>query len=168
MKYYLFIVSLLFANLSFSQNNKQNIRGTVIDKFSQSPMIGASIQIVNNDIINGTQTDTNGHYMISGLIPNRYEIKITYIGYKDVVIPNVVVTSGKEVILDISMEEDLRLLDEVVVTAFGIKRDHSKLSNGAGGTSPWLYYFCRNSSCFRGSQNDCIGYGSVERWYCGR
>ena len=80
-------------------------------------MIGASIQIVNNDIINGTQTDTNGHYMISGLIPNRYEIKITYIGYKDVVIPNVVVTSGKEVILDISMEEDLRLLDEVVVTA---------------------------------------------------
>ena len=117
MKYYLFIVSLFFANLSFSQNNKQNIRGTVIDKFSQSPMIGASIQIVNNDIINGTRTDTNGHYMISGLIPNRYEIKITYIGYKDVVIPNVVVTSGKEVILDISMEEDLRLLDEVVVTA---------------------------------------------------
>ena len=115
MKYYIFIVSLLFANLTFSQNNKQNIRGAIIDKFSQSPIIGASVQLVNNTPNKGTQTDTNGQYLLSDLVPNRYEIKITYIGYKDILIPNVVVTSGKEVILDITMEEDLKLLNEVVV-----------------------------------------------------
>lgn len=117
MKYYLFIVSMLFANLSFSQNNKQNIRGTIIDKFSQSPIIGASVQIVNNAISKGTQTDVNGHYVLTALTPNRYEIKISFVGYKDALIPNVVVTSGKEVILDVTMEEDLRLLNEVVVKA---------------------------------------------------
>ena len=129
MKYYLFIVSLLFANLSFSQNNKQNIRGTVIDKFSQSPIIGASVQLINNAINKGTQTDANGQYVLSGLTPSRYEIKISFVGYKDVIIPNVVVTSGKEVILDITMEEDLRLLNEVVVKASNKANTVNKLAS---------------------------------------
>ncbi len=129
MKYYLFIVSLLFANLSFAQNNKQNIRGTVIDKFSQSPIIGASVQIINNAINKGTQTDVNGHYVLVGLTPSRYEVKISFVGYKDVLIPNVVVTSGKEVILDVTMEEDLRLLNEVVVKASNKANTVNKLAS---------------------------------------
>ena len=129
MKYYLFIVSLLFANLSFSQNNKQNIRGTVIDKFSQSPIIGASVQLINNAINKGTQTDANGQYVLSGLTPSRYEIKISFVGYKEVLIPNIVVTSGKEVILDITMEEDLRLLNEVVVKASNKANTVNKLAS---------------------------------------
>ena len=129
MKYYLSIVSLLFANLSFSQNNKQNIRGTVIDKFSQSLIIGASVQLINNAINKGTQTDANGQYVLSGLTPSRYEIKISFVGYKDVFIPNVVVTSGKEVILDITMEEDLRLLNEVVVKASNKANTVNKLAS---------------------------------------
>lgn len=111
MKYLLLIFSLLFANLSFAQNNKQNIRGNILDKFSQSPIIGASVQIVNNAINKGTQTDASGHFVLTGLTPSRYEIKISFVGYKNVLIPNVVVTSGKEVILDVTMEEDLRLLN---------------------------------------------------------
>jgi CarboxypepD_reg-like domain/TonB-dependent Receptor Plug Domain len=115
MKHCLFIIPLLFVNSLFSQSNKQNIRGSITDKLSQSPLIGANVQIISEK--KGTQTDANGLYLLSDLVPNRYEIKISYIGYKDVVIPNVVVTSGKEVILDITMEEDLRLLNEVVVKA---------------------------------------------------
>ena len=111
MKYLLLIFSLLFANLSFAQNNKQNIRGNILDKFSQSPIIGASVQIVNNAFNKGTHTDASGHFVLTGLTPSRYEIKISFVGYKNVLIPNVVVTSGKEVILDVTMEEDLRLLN---------------------------------------------------------
>jgi CarboxypepD_reg-like domain/TonB-dependent Receptor Plug Domain len=129
MKYALFITSILFANLSFAQNNKQNIRGTVVDKFSQSPIIGATVQIVNSTLNKGTQADTNGHYIISNVTPSRYEIKISFVGYKDVLIPNVVVTSGKEVILDITMEEDLRLLNEVVVKASNKANTVNKLAS---------------------------------------
>jgi hypothetical protein len=129
MKYLLLIFSLLFANLSFAQNNKQNIRGNILDKFSQSPIIGASVQIVNNAINKGTHTDASGHFVLTGLTPSRYEIKISFVGYKDVLIPNVVVTSGKEVILDVTMEEDLRLLNEVVVKASNKANTVNKLAS---------------------------------------
>ncbi|MHA8067336.1 TonB-dependent receptor [Aquirufa sp. ROCK2-A2] len=127
MKYYLIFLSLLFANASFAQNNKQNIRGVITDKLSQSPVIGANVQMLSEKL--GTQTDVNGHYALSNIAPNRYEIEISCIGYKDVVIPNVVVTSGKEVILDISMEEDLRLLDEVVIKASNKANTVNKLAS---------------------------------------
>lgn len=101
-----------------AQNNLQNIRGTALDKLSQSPLIGATVQVLNISESKGTSTDESGQFVISELAPQRYEIKVSYLGYKDVFIPNVVVTSGKEVILDIVMEEDLKILDEVVVKAY--------------------------------------------------
>ena len=101
-----------------AQNNLQNIRGTVLDKLSQSPLIGATVQILNISESKGTSTDESGQFVISELAPQRYEIKVSYLGYKDVFILNVVVTSVKEVILDIVMEEDLKILDEVVVKAY--------------------------------------------------
>jgi hypothetical protein len=114
-----FLFVLMLAPLvSFAQNNKQNIRGTVLDKLSQSTIIGASVQIYNKTENKGAATDENGNYVLAELAPDRYEIKVSYIGYKDVFVPNVVVTSGKEVILDISMEEDLKLMNEVVVKAY--------------------------------------------------
>ena len=114
-----FWLALIFTPLlSFAQNNKQNIRGTVIDKLSQSTIIGASVQILNKTENKATASDDNGNYVLTDLAPDRYEIKVSYIGYKDVFVPNVVVTSGKEVILDIAMEEDLKLLNEVVVKAY--------------------------------------------------
>ncbi|NTW24435.1 MAG: TonB-dependent receptor [Lentimicrobium sp.] len=113
-------ILLLFffiAQNSFAQNNRQNIRGVVTDKLSQTTLPGATVQIVNTTEIKGTVTDEKGNYTLDNLVPNRYELKISYVGYKEVFIPNVLVTSGKEVVLDISMEEDLKLLNEVVITA---------------------------------------------------
>ena len=129
MKYYLFISLLIFAKLSFAQTNQQNIRGTIVDKFSQSPLISATVQIINNTNNKGTQTDTNGRYVLTNLTPGRYEIKVSFVGYKDVLIPNVIVTSGKEVILDVTMEEDLRLLNEVTVTASNKGNTVNKLTS---------------------------------------
>ncbi len=113
MKKYLLL--LLISAYTFAQNNKQNIRGIVVDKLSQTPLIGATVQVNNSD--NYAVTDENGKFQITDISPNRYELKISYIGYKELAIPNVVVTSGKEVILDIAMEEDFLKLDEIVVTS---------------------------------------------------
>jgi CarboxypepD_reg-like domain/TonB-dependent Receptor Plug Domain len=118
MKKCLWLMLIFTPLLSFAQNNKQNIRGTIIDKLSQSTLIGATVQIINNSENKGTLTDENGNFVLPNLAPDRYEIKVSYLGYKDVFVPNVVVTSGKEVILDISMEEDLKLLNEIVVKAY--------------------------------------------------
>ena len=117
MKKYIFIISLCVTQLSFAQNNKQKIRGVITDKLSQTTLPGAAVQIINSADRKGTTSDSKGNYTLSDLSPDRYELKISYLGYKDVLVPNVVVTSGKETILDIAMEENVTDLNEVVVTA---------------------------------------------------
>ncbi len=113
MKKYFLV--LLISAITFAQNNKQNIRGIVTDKLSQSPLIGATIQLSNSESY--AITDENGKYQLSDIAPGRYELKISYLGYKELLIPNVVVTSGKEVILDITMEEEFLNLNEIVITS---------------------------------------------------
>ncbi len=115
MKYRFIFLSLFLINLTFAQDNTQNIRGIVVDKFSQSAIIGATIQVVNNGVSKGAASDDKGQYVIAKLSPGRYEMKVTYMGYKEVNIPNIVISSGKEVIMDISMEEDLRELNQVLI-----------------------------------------------------
>lgn len=105
----------MISAISFAQNNKQNIRGVVIDKLSQTPIIGATIVVQNST--KQTQTDNSGNYLLNDMAPDRYEIKVSFSGYKEVIIPNVIVTSGKEVILDITMEDEFNKLNEVVVKA---------------------------------------------------
>jgi len=117
MKKYIFIILLFIAQLAIAQNNRQNIRGVVTDKLTQITLPGATVQIINGTAGKGTITDANGIYVLPDVAPDRYEIKVSYVGYKDVFASNVLVTSGKEVVLDIAMEEDLKLLDEVVITA---------------------------------------------------
>lgn len=106
---------MMISAISFAQNNKQNIRGLVIDKLSQTPIIGATIVVQNST--KQTQTDNSGNYLLTDMAPDRYEIKVSFSGYKEVIIPNVIVTSGKEVILDITMEDEFNKLNEVVVKA---------------------------------------------------
>lgn len=118
MKKGLWLLLFIAPLFAFAQNNLQNIRGTVVDKLSQATIIGASVRIVSDGADQGAATDENGHFVLADLAPNRYVIKVSYVGYKDVVVPNVVVTSGKEVILDVALEEDLTLLTEVVVKAY--------------------------------------------------
>ncbi|MEI7736740.1 MAG: TonB-dependent receptor [Ferruginibacter sp.] len=110
---FLFVFSFMLSGFCFAQNNTQNIRGIVTDKLSQTPLTGASIQI--SSLQKGTTTDSVGKYSITNIPPDRYDILISYSGYKSITIPNVVVTSGKEVILDIAMEETFNRLSEVVI-----------------------------------------------------
>lgn len=117
MKKYAFLILLFIPQFVISQNNKQNIRGAITDKFSQTPLIGATVKIINKTEKKGAITDKNGNYKIALVAPDRYEIKVSCIGYKNSIIPNVVVTSGKETILDIVMEEDFKVLNEVIVSA---------------------------------------------------
>ena len=123
---FLFLIFLI-PSISFAQNNAQTIRGIITDKLSQTPLIGASVQILS--LQKGTKTDTLGKYSISTILPDRYEIKVSYAGYKSITIPNVIVTSGKEVILDITMEESFKQLNQVVIKANNKGGTNNKLAS---------------------------------------
>lgn len=114
-KFFLLFAFLISVMLGKAQNNTQTIKGTVIDKQSQSTIIGATITLLRSNPLLGSTTNANGKYAITNVLPGRYDIQVTYIGYKEVTIPNVVVTSGKEVVLDIAMEENVRNLRNAVI-----------------------------------------------------
>jgi len=113
----LFILSISFSN-SFAQNNyTQTIRGTVIDKSSQSPLIGASIILMNSDPLIGTITDIDGKFRLENIPVGRQGITISYLGYNTIALPGLNLTSGKELVLTIELEENITSLSKVVITA---------------------------------------------------
>ncbi len=101
----------------------QTIKGVVVDKQSQATIPGANIIIVGSNPVNGAVTDMDGKYKITEVLPGRYDLKVTYVGYKEVMIPNVEVTTGKEVAVDIGIEENVNTLQEVVIS--GTKKNET-------------------------------------------
>ena len=111
------IISLLAAIASFSQSFTQTIKGQITDQQSGSPIIGATIQALDVDPPMGAITDVNGYYRIENVPVGRQTLGISYLGYEPVTLPNILVGSGKEVVIDAKLIESLQQLDEVVVTA---------------------------------------------------
>lgn len=95
----------------------QTIRGTVVDKISQTPIPGAIVVILNSSpMIMGTTTE-NGEFSLKNVAVGKQSLKITYLGYKEVIMQNLSVNAGKELVLTVGLEEDATQMDEVEVTA---------------------------------------------------
>ena len=114
---FLFIFLYLTNVLALkSQSLTQTVRGTVVDQISQSPLPGANVILLNSDPFNGTATDMDGNFKLQNIPVGKQHFKITFLGYKEFILPNVTVTSGKEVVLTISLEENVILGKEVTIT----------------------------------------------------
>ncbi len=123
------IISIAFflcSNVIFAQQLTQIIRGNVVDKISNTSLPGANIIILNSDPILGTASDMDGNFKIAKVPVGKYTLKITYLGYKDLTIPNVIVNSGKEVVINVPLEENFIQGTEVVITG---TQDKSKTIN---------------------------------------
>lgn len=111
-----FAALLVATSLNITaQTLTQTIRGRLIDEDSKSPLIGANIILPGTNPLKGAITDVDGHYRLEKVPLGRFDIQVRYIGYEEKTIPNVLVSSGKEVILDIEMKESVVKMDEVVV-----------------------------------------------------
>ncbi|WP_081163673.1 TonB-dependent receptor [Niastella populi] len=98
-----------------AQQISQTVKGTIIDKASEKPLAGVSVTVAGLSM--GVTTDAAGNYTLENVPVGRQRISFSSIGYKPVSIPEVLVTIGKQVILDVSLEESIRTLNEVSVTA---------------------------------------------------
>ncbi|UYN87734.1 MAG: TonB-dependent receptor [Cyclobacteriaceae bacterium] len=112
------IVAFIISTTALAaQSLTQTLRGKIIDQVSQTPLPGATIMVLNTDPLVGATTDVDGEFKIQKLPIGTYTIRVSFIGYKDFILPNVVVNSGKEVVLNIPIEEDIIQMQEIVVTA---------------------------------------------------
>lgn len=100
-----------------TSQQKKDVRGTVTD--GTEALIGAEVRVVGTT--RGTITDIDGHFSLSN-VPMNSVIRVSYIGYdaKDI-------TYTGQSSLKIVLLESAHSLDEVVVTALGIKRKEKAL-----------------------------------------
>ncbi|MEI6089411.1 MAG: TonB-dependent receptor [bacterium] len=114
----LIILLSLSITSAFSQNLTQTVRGTILDADSRLPLIGATVVIVGSNPTMGTYTDVNGNFKFEKIQIGRISLQTSYIGYEVKTIPDIVINSGKESVLDITMQESVLKSDEIVVRAY--------------------------------------------------
>lgn len=106
-----------FPILLSAQTPTQTVRGTVVDKVSQAPLPGVVVVLVNSDPLVGVSTDEQGKFRFEKVPVGKQTLKISFIGYKESVMQNLSVNAGKELVLNVSLEEDIKSINEVVVSA---------------------------------------------------
>ncbi|MDZ4824577.1 MAG: TonB-dependent receptor [Flavobacteriales bacterium] len=119
-----FLAAFIALSIStHAQTITQTIRGTVFDKVSNQTLPGAVVILLNTDPAIGAATDMDGNFKLPNVPVGRQTLVITYLGYKEQVLSNVIVNSGKELVLTINMEEDLREIQAVEVVAQRDKKE---------------------------------------------
>jgi hypothetical protein len=119
-----FINTLLLTGLigffwidASAQTLTQTIRGTVVDQVTKMALPGATVIVLNTDPLIGATTDVDGEFKIQKIQVGTYTLNVSFVGYKDFIITNIIVNSGKEVVLTIPIEEDIVQMEAIVVTA---------------------------------------------------
>ena len=112
-------ISSIILTISFlySMAQTQIVKGTILDKQSEMPIIGAVISWITaeGNVLKGAVTDLNGNFRLAQIPVGRHSFKVNYIGYEPSTIANIVVTSGKEVSLELVLEESVHQLKELIV-----------------------------------------------------
>ena len=112
-KNHLLIFSLLISSLSFGQFT---LSGKIIDQQGE-PLIGATIFI--NEMSTGSSSNIDGKYLISNIKNGEYSVTISAIGFKTV---NEIISINSNVVKDLTLIEDILLLEEAVVIGYGTAR----------------------------------------------
>ncbi|WP_237276131.1 TonB-dependent receptor [Tenacibaculum ovolyticum] len=109
------ILLLLLSCFLYGQNGV--IKGLVIDKQSELPLIGATIELLNSKIPIGTTTDIDGYFTLNNIPLGRQVVRVSYVGYENSTIPDIEVNSGKDISLTITLTENFNQLSEIVITS---------------------------------------------------
>ncbi|KAA6341313.1 TonB-dependent receptor SusC [termite gut metagenome] len=101
----------------------QTVRGVVVSEEDGQSIVGASVLVVGTSL--GTVTDANGRFVLSGIPSSAKTLRVSYVGMitQEVAVGNAA--------LNIRLKPDAQALDEIVVTAMGIKRSEKALGYAA-------------------------------------
>lgn len=119
MRFFWHCILLLFCCL-FWQNASgqlfQQIKGQIVDKASQEPLLGVVIRVVDEQQEMATVSDSAGQFVLLEVPVGKHTLSLEYPGYQPQTIANILVTSGREVELQLQMQESSHRLKEQVVS----------------------------------------------------
>lgn len=113
----LFISAFAFGQISDRKGRPvQTIRGMVVDGDSKYPIPYATVRLSDKEGM-GTTTDSLGRFTIPQVPVGRHTVEAAFMGYEPGIFREILVTSAKEVYLEIPLKESVNELSEVVVRA---------------------------------------------------
>lgn len=127
----------------------QNIRGKVIDAASKAPLPGANIRVIDTTKFLGVTTDLDGKFKLQEVPVGRVTLQVSFIGYKTKTYDNLDLTSGKELVLTVELEESVIMADEVVIEGRKNGETNNEMSTVSART-----FSVEASKRYAGSVND--------------
>ena len=146
----IFLIFFIFRlSFLFSQIPTQTIKGFVIDKQSQVPLIGVTIQLVNSNPLLGAISNDKGEFKILNVPIGRWQLIAKSVSYKEKVI-SIILNSGKESISNIELEEVIINGEEIIITT---EHDKTQSNNKMSAVSSRIFS-AEEASRYAGSRND--------------
>jgi hypothetical protein len=98
------------------------IKGRVVEKNTEIPIAGAIITINDSTSqqLKGTTSDIDGYFRLTNNSTERVNIRVSFMGYKPVKLDNIQLRSGKELMLNIELEESIT---EIKAIAIVLRKD---------------------------------------------
>lgn len=106
---------LFLLPIVLSAGTVGKISGIVVDKESGEPLAGVNIIVEGTTL--GTATDTDGYHTILNVPVGTFNVRASYIGYKEMLIQNVRVSLDLTTELNFDLEKTVLEFEEVIVTA---------------------------------------------------
>ena len=149
MRTFSFLFLLAFSSNLLSQSLTQTIKGSVVDKQSQSALPGVAVQVEGITPVIGVITDADGQFRLQKVPLGRLQIRFQYLGYREKTV-SVILNAGKEAILNIELEESVIQAEEVVITG---EQDKTKTNNKMSTVSARVFS-AEEAARYAGSRND--------------
>ncbi|MDU1904991.1 MAG: TonB-dependent receptor [Dysgonomonas sp.] len=115
MRVFNLFLLICFSVTAYSQTGKP-LRGVIIDEASGEALPSVTITILNQNPPRGVITELDGTFSFENLPVGRYDIQASFIGYEPAIAKEIVISSGKEAFVTLSLKENLNELKEIVVT----------------------------------------------------
>lgn len=148
----LFLTAILAVALQsgvLAQAVTQTIRGIITDQQSKQPVASAIVEVIANGSKHGTVSDADGSFAVEGVPVGRVTVHISHMSYGEQWMPDVVVASGKETILNPELLEKIQEHKELVVTAQKVKVTEKQMA-----TVSDHIFNAEDTRRYAGSRND--------------
>jgi len=107
------LMAVLGAQGQNDKNTPASLSGVITDAGTKQTLPGASITLVGT--YKGDDSDLNGNYVINGIKPGDYSIKIQFIGFETIIYNGLSFAPGEDKELNVSLKESTQSLNEVTV-----------------------------------------------------
>src|SRR5215217_3013479 len=123
------LIFLLTTGNVFAQ---KALKGTVTDKDAKIPLAGVTVRILDLEPVKATTTKEDGSFQIAAVPAGRHTIAISSTGYRPVQLSEILMTTGKETILNIELDPLNNKLNEVVISASAGKQPLNQMALASG------------------------------------